>query len=215
MLSVLVGEYVAQNVVDNLVLGSQNFLCTLGVLMVMDVFYYVISLFTIRELAIGFWLVFILLYILFCKNIRKSFFNFIKGLFSKPLRTINILMTIYFVLITFCFTKLYTGEAMYFKDAILWLLFNVFFVFHVLDKSSSEKYIKNYLRSNICFLVCISYLVDSFTFNFLFELVTILLIVLLTCVECIFNNDSKNKDVYIHNPVRSIFVYSIYCLYFH
>lgn len=125
-------------------------------------------------------------------------------------------MTIYFVLITFCFTKLYTGKAMYFKDAILWLLFNgVFFVFHVLDKSSNVKYIRNNLRSKICFLVCISYLMDSFTFNFLFELVTIALIVLLTCIECIFNNDSKNKDVYIHNPVRSIFVYSIYCLYTH
>ncbi len=168
----------------------------------MKVFSYVISLFTTRELAIGFWFVFILLYIvfiyyiLFCKNIRKSFLNFIKGLFSKPLRMINNLMTIYFVLITFCFTKLYTWKAMYFKDAILWLLFKVFFVFLVLDKSSNEKYIRNYLRSNICFLVCISYLVDSFTFNFLFELVTILLIVLLTCIECIFNNDSKNKDVY-------------------
>lgn len=82
MLSVLVVEYVAQNVVDSLVLGNQIFLRTLGVLMVMDVFNYVILLFTTRKLAIVFWFVFILLYILFCKNIRKSFLNFIKGLFS-------------------------------------------------------------------------------------------------------------------------------------
>lgn len=177
----------------------------------MEVFNYVISLFTTRELAIGFWIIVIFLFIQLHKSVRKSLFEFIKTLFSKPLRMIIVLMIIYFLLVTFCFTKFYFWKGIYFKDAILWLLFNgVFFVFNVLDKSSNEKYIRNYLRSNFGIFVCISYLVDSFTFSFLFELVMIPLIVLLTCVECFFNNDSKNEDVHVFIIMLEAFLFIVF-----
>ena len=177
----------------------------------MEVFNYVISLFTTRELAIGFWIIVIFLFIQLHKSVRKSLFEFIKTLFSKPLRMIIVLMIIYFLLVTFCFTKFYFWKGIYFKDAILWLLFNgVFFVFNVLDKSSNENYIRNYLRSNFGIFVCISYLVDSFTFSFLFELVMIPLIVLLTCVECIFNNDSKNEDAHVFIIMLEAFLFIVF-----
>ena len=83
-------------------------------------------------------------------------------------------------------------------------------MFNVLDKSSNEKYIRNYLRSNFGVFVCISYLVDSFIFSFLFELVMIPLIVLLTCVECIFNNDSKNEDAHIFIIMLEAFLFIVF-----
>lgn len=177
----------------------------------MEVFNYVISLFTTRELAIGFWIIVIFLFILLHKSVRKSLFEFIKTLFSKPLRMIIVLMILYFLLVALCFIKFCAWKGIYFKDAILWLLFNcVFFVLNVLDKSSNEKYIRNYLRSNFGIFVCISYLVDSFTFSFLFELVMIPLIVLLTCVECIFNNDSKNEGAHIFIIMLEAFLFIVF-----
>lgn len=94
----------------------------------MEVFNYVISLFTTRELAIDFWIIVIFLFILLHKSVRKSLFEFLKTLFSKPLRMIIVLMIIYFLLVTFCFTKFYFWKGIYFKDAILWLLFNGVFL---------------------------------------------------------------------------------------
>ena len=51
---------------------------------------------------------------------------------------------------------------------------------------------------------------DSFTFDFLFELVMISLIVLLTGVECIFNNNSKNEDVHKFITILEAFLFIVF-----
>ena len=51
---------------------------------------------------------------------------------------------------------------------------------------------------------------DSFTFNFLFELVMIPLIVLLTGVECTFNKNSNNEDVHKLITILEAFLFIVF-----
>ena len=154
-------------------------------------------MFNSREIASFVWLIIIFSAALIKeKKMRISLKNVFLS-FTK----LKILITIFFMIsylipIIFCLKKINFWDFSLLKDTILWFIFSGFImIFSYLDDSNKKEFFKNTVVSNFKFLILFEFIINSFNFNLIGELIFIPFVTIISIMEKISENKEEYKSV--------------------
>ena len=103
----------------------------------------IFNLLTTREWATVIWGLLLLLFLLFSKKTRKSFFDVLKIIFEKKLILFWIIILLYTSIVTYFLAKIPLWNWIYLKDVLIWLFTCGFSLcINSVSKESDETYIK-------------------------------------------------------------------------
>jgi hypothetical protein len=143
------------------------------------------TLFSTREIATGVWFLVILVYLIANKSTRKNIVSILKIVFGKQLGSLLLFILIYNMALTVIISKyLPVWKTIYLKDVVLWLATSgIFMAFNACDKKADEHYIWQCLRKNIGIAVAFEFIVHTFTFHIIIELLIIPVVFLVTTIN--------------------------------
>lgn len=142
------------------------------------------SLFTTREIAIGFWIIVLFIALLIRKDTRDGIIEFIKFIFSKHLRLIWESFFIYVGVITFGVSHIALWKYVYLKDIIIWSLTSgVIVCMNSVDREAKDDYVQKVLKDSIKPMIFVEFIMSTFTFNIIVELIMIPFITALSLAE--------------------------------
>lgn len=156
------------------------------------------TIFSTREIATGVWLLAILVYMIANKSIRKNIVSILKIVFGKQLGSLLLFILIYNMALTVIISMyLPVWKTIYLKDVVLWLATSgIFMAFNACDKKADEHYIWQCLRKNIGIAVAFEFIVHTFTFHIIIELLIIPVVFLVTAINVMTEKKEEYKQVY-------------------
>lgn len=155
------------------------------------------SILSTREWATLIWGCVFMLYVLCCKETRKSFWNVIVIFFDKKLRILWEIILLYVLMITMVFCYLPIWENIYIKDIIIWFLFSgLIYCMNAVSSEADETYIKKILKDNLKFTMILEFFMSTFTFNIWIELAIIPVITIITVMNVIAERKEEYKSVH-------------------
>ena len=155
----------------------------------------VMSILSTREWATLIWGCIFLLYVLYHKEIRKSFWNIVVRFFDKKLRILWEIIFLYVLMITVVFSHLPIWENIYIKDIVIWFVFSgLIYCMNAVSSEADETYIKKNLKDNFKFTMILEFFISIFTFNICIELVLIPTIFIITIINVV----AERKEEYRH-----------------
>jgi hypothetical protein len=158
-----------------------------------------INLFNDREKALMIWILVILIYSLFNKNIRESLLLVLKSLFLSKIAFALFAMLIYIWLSIFLLFKIQFWGVGLLRDTILWVLGTAFVIFiNFGNASKDKKYFKKITFDSIKLIALIEFITNLYVFNLITELILLPILFSLTAMFVI----SKTKGEY--QPVRKL-----------
>lgn len=150
-----------------------------------------------RECATIIWGVILILYVITKKETRNSAYNVIKIFFGKKLRILWIIYFLYVVGITILFSKLSLWKHVYLKDVIIWTLFSGLINYmNAVTREADENYIIKIIKENFKLIIIFEFIINTFTFNILVELLIIPIFTLISILSFVSERDAKYKNVY-------------------
>lgn len=150
-----------------------------------------------RECATIIWGVILILYVITKKETRNSAYNVIKIFFGKKLRILWIIYFLYVVGITILFSKLSLWKHVYLKDVIIWTLFSGLINYmNAVTREADENYIIKIIKENFKLIIFFEFIMNTFTFNILVELLIIPIFTLISILSFVSERDAKYKNVY-------------------
>lgn len=157
------------------------------------------NLFSTREIATAIWLFVFLVCVMLNKTIRKSVIALLKVLFGKPLRRLLVLILAYNTVLTVVIAlNLPFWKPIYLKEVILWVVTSgMYTAFNACDKNSDEKYILQCLKKNTGIAIVFAFVINTFPFPLVIELLLIPLAVILIVVNVASEKKAEHKSVYI------------------
>jgi len=139
--------------------------------------YLITNVFNNRELAIGFWLLIFIIYVLSKDKIRKSFFKIFKVIFTKTLFVWYFSMFIYFILMILFLWKIGFWDVNLLKGTIYWFLaVGIISSFRAVDNAKNMNYFINFIKDNITIFIVIQFIINLHTFSFIVEVIQIFVI---------------------------------------
>ncbi len=150
------------------------------------------SLFNNREIASAVWLLVIFAFLLGKRDIRKSLFNVIKSLFHiKILSSIFIMMAYTTgIVIALYLVKLWNISLL--KDTVVWFCFTgVVMSFNLVTSREDENLFRKIIIDNIKIVIIIEFLVNTYTFSLVGELVFIPFMTLIVMLDVVAKTDKK------------------------
>lgn len=144
------------------------------------------DIFSTREIAIGIWLLIFIIFVFASSKIRKSAIDVLKAACTPKLSIPFIGMLIYAVLLVFMLTLLPIWKLIYIKDIVLWVLFaGVPSCFKAIERQIDEHYFLNMILDNLKFIVLVEFIINSFTFNIIVELIMLPAIVFIFMLDTV------------------------------
>ncbi|CAM3016840.1 hypothetical protein HAHI6034_12045 [Hathewaya histolytica] len=154
------------------------------------------DIFSTREIAVMIWSSVFLFFILKYKNTRESIANIIEILFSKVIIIPFILIMSYSVFLLFGFTRFKIKEYIEFKEVIMWLLFSgVPLCYSVATKAPDKNHFKEIISKNIKFVILVEFIISTFTFSLIIELLILPMCTLLFMLEAVFSMKKEYRGV--------------------
>lgn len=153
--------------------------------------------FSNRELAIGFWLLILLIFIINKKDTRQSLWDLIITFFSKKLISWHISMFLYTSLIVFILFEIGFWEFRLLKDTIIWYISTAIpSTIKSMEEAKDMKYFKEMAKNNVNIGVLIGFVMDSYNFSLIYEIILIPLIIFLSLMLTVakFKAKHENKD---------------------
>lgn len=159
-----------------------------------------------RECATIIWGVILIIYVITKKETRNASYNVIKIFFGKKLRILWIVYFLYVVGITILFSKLSLWKHVYLKDVIIWTLFSGLINYmNAVSREADENYIIKLIKENLKLIIIFEFIMSTFTFNILVELLIIPIFTLISILSFVSERDAKYKNVYkLTNSVSGI-----------
>ncbi len=131
-----------------------------------------LKIFSTREIAISIYIVLFIVYAFSKSNIRKELKNVIKCALTKKLVVPFIVLIIYAVIIVWILQLFSFWKWIYLKDVIIWVLFvGVPLCFNAVEHKIEKQYFSKAIVDNIKFTVLVEYIVSTFTFSLVGELI--------------------------------------------
>lgn len=158
-----------------------------------------LEIFSTREISIFFWIIIIFLTISINKNIRKSIINIVKCLFNFKLVITFVILVIYTCIITYILNLIGIEVYSFLKDIILWfILAGVPFTYSsiVTNKEININYFLNYIIDNLKIISVIEFIISTFTFNLLVEIIIVPIITFLVVLDSVASLKSETKQVH-------------------
>lgn len=154
------------------------------------------EIFTTREIVTGIYLLAFILGIAANKKVRKSAYKVVKVACSHQLVIPFVMLTIYAAIVVYGLTFFPFWQWIYLKDVVIWVLFvGVPICFNATDRRIEEHYFKNTVMKNFKFAVLVDFFINTFTFNFIVELLLQGLLIFLTLLQAVADTEEKYSNV--------------------
>lgn len=154
------------------------------------------NLFNNREIATAIWLLIIFIFILFKRDIRKSLFNVLKASFKIKILTSIILMIAYTAGIVFLLNMANLWNTSLLKDTVVWFCFTgIVMSFDLVTSKKDQNLFRKIIIDNIKIVIIIEFIVNTYTFSLVGELVFIPILTLIVIMEVVAKTDDKYSSV--------------------
>lgn len=132
------------------------------------------EVFSTRELAIGFWLCALIVFVLSRKSARDVVPGLLKYVFAKKLRPLYVAVFIYIVLMVAALAAFGLWNSTHLKSTIIWAV-SVAFVslFRLPDRAEDFSYFRQVIADNLKLIVVIEFIVSSYTFPLWIEVLIV------------------------------------------
>lgn len=167
------------------------------------------DLFTTREIAIIIWGLIIFFCFVLNKDTRKHIINIVKILVGKQLRNLILMVLLYNTIMTF-FIQMYTPffKLYYLKDIVLWVITSgIVIAFNACDKNADEKYISKVIEDNIGVAIVFTFIVNTFTFNLIIEVILIPIVFFITAINILTESKKEYKQVNVFSKFLLVLIY--------
>lgn len=162
------------------------------------------DLFTSREIAIFLWALGGILFFLFKKDVRRSFFGVIKAFFHWRLLLYVALSGLYFTTVLFGLNLVFPLNPSLLKDAALWFLFAGLVATGRSIGSKKVDLLQDHFFDNFKFTVVFEFVVASYVFPLSAELVLVPVVTFIAMMEAY----SKTKEEYAQ--VRKVLTFLLF-----
>ncbi len=175
------------------------------------------EIFNNREIAIGIWVLILIVLCLRKSSIRNSFSEVLNAFFKKPIVVSFVIMALYTFVIAYLLAKIKLWNVGQLKNTILWYICVASVSLFKLNSISEDPYyFKNELKSQIKLIVIIEFVVSFYSFSLLAEFFIIPFAVFIGALLAISERKEEHKPVavIINNLLSCIGILSlIYCSY--
>ena len=162
----------------------------------MNIAYFYIDLFNTREKAVIIWLLIFLAGAFSKKDIRNSFFVFVKNLFQRKILAVIIALLLYTGLIVFIFSKVEIWEVSMIKDTIFWLVGTAFVLLMNADKATQDKgFFKKILIDILKLILVIAFIINLYTFSLWVELILVPIFFVIVAMGAVAEMEQKSMIV--------------------
>lgn len=144
------------------------------------------TIFSTREIATAVWIVVLIILCCFSSKIRKALLGLLKAAITPKLAIPFIYMLFYATLFVFLLTRLPFWKWLYIKDIAIWVLFaGVPACYKAIGKEIDEHYFPDIFFDNIKFAVLVEFIISTFTFSLISELLILPAITFLALLDAI------------------------------
>lgn len=142
------------------------------------------SIFSSREIVAASFIIIVIIFAVSHKSIRPSVVSVIRAALSKQIVFPFLLMIAYAGLLTFLFSLSSFWKWYYLKDIIIWVLFvGTPICFNAALKDRDAYYFRNIITDNIKLAVLVEFLISTFTFPILVEILLQFMLLLLGMLQ--------------------------------
>lgn len=133
-----------------------------------------LSIFTPREIASSFWLLTTVICLICWRKTRPALFTVVKTACSPQLSIPFVFMLLYASLLVCILTSFTFWKWSYLKDIAFWILFvGVPVCYRTVDKTLEQHFFRKMIFDNLALSVLLVFLVSSFTYSLIIELILI------------------------------------------
>ena len=162
------------------------------------------GIFNSREIAIGAWVIIVLVVMLISKSLRQPLLQFLKT--AIPILFCRKFVVFYVVFITFLLAALDVlkwttfWDSSMLKDTIFWVVFVELPLFtKAIEKAKDNRFFSNLVAENLKFIVLFEFFVSFWTFDLWLELVAIPVTVFVSFLYALASREKK------HKPAKAFF----------
>jgi hypothetical protein len=152
------------------------------------------DIFTNRELALGFWLIVVIFYIIWkidmgpLKSLGKSILN-------KKILILLISYIIYFLILIFILDYIGFWESRLWKVALIWSIFaGISVSFRAIMKANNISYFVALIKDNVKIFLLIQFTVNLYSFSLLLEIAIVFIIAFLTILKVFLETSKDFQD---------------------
>jgi|SRR5690625_242273 len=150
------------------------------------------NLFSNREIASSMWLIIFLVFLLWYPKTRKPAFKVLQIATDKKIVIPFVIIIVYTAILVMLFSMLSFWKWIYLKEIAIWVLFiGIPVCFGAVAIHENDHYFKNLLIRNFKLIVIVEFLLSSFTFNIVVELILLPTLTAIILVETVASTDKK------------------------
>ena len=126
------------------------------------------------------------------KDLKEPLKSLVRALFARHLVSAIVLMSIYVGLVIYAFLQLGLWDSSQIKNTLIWYFsVGAFYLFRLEDIKKDPHYVKNAILDNLKLLGIIEYLIGVYTFHIFWELALVPIVVTLTAMIAIAENEPQ------------------------
>lgn len=154
------------------------------------------DIFTNREIATIIWVTLFIIRFSFEKQIRTSILNIIKSALKIKILLYFFSYLCYISLIIYSFYYFELWDITYLKENIIWFIFSGLPIGLIVATNKLERgFWKRLILKNLKLLVFVEFIISSFTFSLIVELLIIPIITLIVLINTVLKFNEENKDL--------------------
>jgi len=154
------------------------------------------NLFNNREIATAIWLLVIFILMLFKRDIRKSLLDVINAFFKIKILSSIFLMIAYTTGIVFVLYQINFWNTSLLKDTVVWFCFTgILMSFNLVTSDTDQNLFRKIIVSNIKIVIIIEFIVNTYTFSLVGELILIPVVTFIVILEVVAKTDEKDSSV--------------------
>ncbi|QFG00085.1 hypothetical protein PB01_15315 [Psychrobacillus glaciei] len=152
------------------------------------------KIFTNRELALGFWLIVIIIFSLW-KIDKGSLGSFIKSIFNKKILILVVVLLLYFLMLIFILEYIGFWETRLWKIGLIWLIFaGISISFRAIMKAKNISYFVAMIKDNLTIFILIQFVVNLYSLSFILEVIIVFITSFLTLIKVILETRKDFQD---------------------
>ncbi|KAF5415894.1 MAG: hypothetical protein C5S48_04570 [Candidatus Methanogaster sp.] len=142
------------------------------------------------------WLLVIFVLMLFKRDIRKSLLEVIKAFFKIKILSSIFLMIAYTTGIVFVLYQINFWNTSLLKDTVVWFCFaGILMSFNLVTSDTDQNLFRKIIVNNIKIVIIIEFIVNTYTFSMVGELILILVVTFIVILEVVAKTDEKYSSV--------------------
>lgn len=143
----------------------------------------IIEIFSSRELAMIMWLLVLIGIAMRSKDTRLAFLGILKIFFNWMIQTALLILVAYVVLLLAIFYKIGWWNIAMLKDTIIWFIGSGAILMFSMNKAKDISFFKTLIVNNLKFIILLEFLINLYTFHFIWELIILPFFTLLLLLQ--------------------------------